>query len=245
MSGREKGVRKILSDQQSKCLYVQGVAEKVDRMFDVLALVRGSSNSNLESSKSRNIYLDVDVEDPVLPPGLEASSLKANSRSVQHLIPMCPTSRLRSDEEFSKLYKKACETGDSLHLEHPPDQRVRKPPAHLEQTKNPTPPVVLTGEESIEKSYFEILDLVMQQISERFQQAGLDHQEALESVLFMSAEGDKISDHDLIEKLALHPSYPPHSSPHSSEHACHAQYIDISDSHHVVAQEVVLGQDQY
>lgn len=115
MSGREKGVQKILIDEQTKSLYVhcanhaadlalQEVARKTGGMCDILCLVKDSSNIILDSSKRRNIYADV-----VLPPcsGSEEVMLGTPQQPRQQLIPLCPTRwcvRVKSLKRFKQQY---------------------------------------------------------------------------------------------------------------------------------------------
>ncbi|KAJ8896411.1 hypothetical protein PR048_001755 [Dryococelus australis] len=70
MPGCEKGVQKILIDEQPKSLYVhcanhaadlalQEVSRKMSGMCDILCLVKDFSNVILDSSKRRHIYADI------------------------------------------------------------------------------------------------------------------------------------------------------------------------------------------
>ncbi|KAG0419191.1 hypothetical protein HPB47_004308 [Ixodes persulcatus] len=92
MSGRLHGVRKIMSDEQPKIPYIhcsnhsldlalQEISRKSDAMCEVMTIVKDVSNVILESSKRKNMYMDIVVEPCDGGP---------NPR-VQRLIPLCPT----------------------------------------------------------------------------------------------------------------------------------------------------------
>ncbi|KAK3923608.1 Zinc finger MYM-type protein 1 [Frankliniella fusca] len=95
MSGGQKGVQRLLCDEQPKSIYVhcsnhsldlvlQDVAKKVPDMCDILGMVRGVSKIILQSAKRMHIFRDV-----VLPPcnEMDESSLPFTPK----LIPLCPT----------------------------------------------------------------------------------------------------------------------------------------------------------
>lgn len=114
MSGKNKGVKKILHDEQPKSIHVhcsnhsldlalQEVAKENDKICDILCIVKDSSNAILESSKRRKVYENVVVH----------ATEDELEEKLHNLIAMCPTRwcvRVRALVRYKKEYPRVRET---------------------------------------------------------------------------------------------------------------------------------------
>jgi len=120
MSGREKGVQRLLKDDQPKTLYVhccnhaadlalQEVTKEVTGMCELLMLVKDASNIILESAKRKKMF-----ENIVLPPCCDAGVVP---NKPKQLLPLCPTRwcvRVKSLGRFKSEYARVKKTLEEL-----------------------------------------------------------------------------------------------------------------------------------
>ena len=95
--------------------------------------------------------------------------------------------RQRSDEAFDKFYETVVNSSKD-HTDPPTLPRVRRLPKRLDDGSNPH--VFSTPADYYRKMYFEVIDLLLQELSRRFDQASLAVPLAVEKMLLDAANWD-------------------------------------------------------
>lgn len=305
MSGREKGVQKILDSVQPKSLYVhcsnhaldlalQEVARQRSGMCDLLCTVKDVSNVILDSAKRRTIYADI-----VLPPcksgagdedvvtakpsqllalcptrwsvrvnslkrfekeykrvqrtleaineekgaisderksairgwmarlrkfetlfflnvsievfspceelarALQNSSITASGAKHSALLVIRKLEELRTVTNFNRIYEHTNETAEELELDNPMEPRQKKVPQRFEYASKAEPSSKIKAKDNLRLEYYQIIDLLMNKLSARFEQSGLKQLCELEKLIMDSLQGNVPTYVELNTKLSV------------------------------------------
>lgn len=79
---------------------------------------------------------------------------------------------LRSDAEFERIWKEVEDEAVKFELTYPVKPRIRRVPQRLEQTDCPSPGVIFSPRDRFRNDYFEVLDLLLNELERRFDQEG-------------------------------------------------------------------------
>lgn len=110
---------------------------------------------------------------------------------------------MRSSQTFQYICK---ETAEHLQLELPQPSRKRKLPSRYEysSTSQSFPTADISETASLRKSFFEVLDIVTNEIVRRFDQSGMENLVKLEQVITDAAKCQILRGTTLKEKLGVH-----------------------------------------
>jgi hAT family C-terminal dimerisation region len=122
---------------------------------------------------------------------LQSKSMNLSSATTGARI-LCGTlSKMRCDENFAAIYKKAELAMEQLQLKPPKLESVhrrRRTPARFELTSNPSAAHEFsTHAERIRMQYFEALDILITAVEERFNQPGIEQLLKVEELIMLSA----------------------------------------------------------
>lgn len=115
----------------------------------------------------------------------------------------CMLQKLRSDEEFDHIFETTVSESQELDLDPLEEPRVRRPPKRFDFIPNAAPSVQLSAKDTLRKEYFEILDLQISELNERFDQEGFSVLVSFENILLDAARGKVIEETELKEKLGI------------------------------------------
>ena len=137
---------------------------------------------------------------------LQTSTLSLSGAKEAIDLTLQALRRMRSDEHFEKLWRETS-TAESLNLVAPSLPRTRRPPLRNEYNPNQTsdPHVFSTPKDAMRKDFFEIVDVTINEIEERFEQEGFRTYFLLEKALLTPPQEWKKEDgiEELIERYGI------------------------------------------
>lgn len=173
---------------------------------DKKAQIRGWSLKleQFESLFYLNVSIAIFAPCEQLARALQAPGLTATGAKQAAILLSSKLKKLRTEAEFNRLFENTLEESNELDLEPLKEPRVRQKNKRYEQTSKPTPPVTLSAKDLLRKNYFEILDLQLSELKERFEQRGFDVLESLETVLLNATQGLVSDQAKLTEELSIY-----------------------------------------
>ncbi len=176
----------LTSEQKAK---MRGYLKKLDGLETMFFLIVGIKVFSVCEQLARAL------QDPKL---TATGAMQAAEVVIGHIV------SLRKEEEFEKIYSEADVCAVNLNLEYPPQRRHRNPPKKLEQTTTAAPAVQLTFKEQCRKSYYAILDVLAEELRNRFDQEDLKTLASLEVLLISACSGKVPSIEELPSKLGIY-----------------------------------------
>ena len=98
----------------------------------------------------------------------------------------------RNDESFERLWQKSHDAWEKFNLKHPKDPRTKRIPKRLEHSQSASERHKFSAHDLYKTTYYETLDMAMNEIKRRFDQPAYKTLQAFENVLLRAATNDSV-----------------------------------------------------
>ena len=165
---RVRGLRAMIQNWQPLTLLFEQLSEDKSLKAEVRATAQGilARLKNYRIFVGLVISLEVFEKCELLAKQLQSKQSTACSSLSGSRVLVAHLSSMRSNDKFLALYNQAIERAEKLNIQEPDPPKARKMPARFDS--GTAPRQCATYEEFIRKEYFEVLDLLIEAITDRY-----------------------------------------------------------------------------
>lgn len=150
-----------------------------------------------------NVSIEIFGPCEILARALQSPEMTATGALQSAKLLIQEFSVMRSESSFNRIYDKTKNEAETLALNSPAKPRKKKVPKRLEYKDKAAESVDFEPRMFLRQEFFEILDLLVNELKSRFDQEGFHVLVRLEEILLKAGRGEVPESHILQQKLGL------------------------------------------